>query len=377
MIKSMKRIHLWLVAAAVLAAVGSWGCAGAGSAGTGAAAERPPVAVGVTRVTTGNLVEGVDVVGSLSPKFSADVKSEISGVVTRVHVTQWVPVRKGDLLAELDTTEVRASIDALKAGEAQARVAETRARREYERAQQLREFGLITPQAFDDTRSALEAASAALEAATAQVRAGEARLQKAFIRAPIDGVVSLRAVNVGDRVENMGGTVPLFQIVDNRLLELTVTVPSTRIASIRTGQALEFTTDALPDRTFTGTVMFINPAVDQASRSGKVVAEVRNPDLSLKGGLFVKGRIILSSRPDVMQVPMAAVFSWNIPARTAEVYVINGDRAEKKTIEVGMANGLAVEVVKGLSVGDQVVTRGAFALREGDRVTVTESGEGA
>ena len=85
----------------------------------------------------------------------------------------------------------------------------------------------------------------------------------------MDGVVAFRGVNVGDRVENMGGNEPLFRIVDNRLLDLTVSVPSSRLADVRVGQAIEFSTDALPGRTFTGKVMFINPAIDAGEPLGQ------------------------------------------------------------------------------------------------------------
>jgi RND family efflux transporter MFP subunit len=256
-------------------------------------------------------------------------------------------------------------------------VAETRARREKERAVQLQQYGLITPQNFDDAQSALEAATAAVEAARAQVRTGEARLKKSFINAPMDGVVAYRGVNVGDRVENMGGGGLLFRIVDNSLLDLTVAVPSPSLGSVRVGQALEFTTDAIPGRTFTGKVAFINPAVDEASRSAKVVAEVRNTDQLLKGGLFVKGRIIVASRPGVVQVPREALLNWNIAQHTAEVFVVRNGQAEKRTVRAGTSNGTSVEIINGLAAGEQVVTRGGFALRQGDRVTTTAAGEGA
>ena len=116
------------------------------------------------------------------------------------------------------------------------------------------------------------------------MRAAEARLAKSLLKAPMDGVVALRTVNVGDRVENMGNNTPAFRIVDNRLLDLTVAVPATRLAQVKVGQPLEFTTDAVPGRTFSGKVMFINPALDEASRSARVIAEVPNPDGLLRGG---------------------------------------------------------------------------------------------
>jgi membrane fusion protein (multidrug efflux system) len=339
-------------------------------------AGRPPVAVTVAPVVLANLEEGVEVVGSLQPKFSTDVKSEVTGTVREVYVTEWVPVKKGQRLARLDTSETEAGIAALKAVEAQARVGESRARREYDRAQQLRQFGLITPQAFDDAKSAVEAAEAATFAATAQIKMAETRLAKSLLVAPMDGVVALRGVNVGDRVENMGGGDPLFHIVDNRLLDLTVDVPSTRLAGVRVGQEIAFSTDALPGRTFTGRVMFINPAIDPASRSAKVVAEVANRDGALKGGSFVKGRVVVASRTGVLQVPREALLNWNLDRQAAELFVARGGQVEKRTVKTGSASGSSVEITSGVQAGDEVVVRGGFSIRPGDKVVVTK-GEGA
>ena len=339
-------------------------------------AGRPPVPVTVVPAALGTLDEAVEVVGTLAPKFSADVKSEVTATVTDVYVTEWVPVKKGDRLARFDTSEIEASILALKAVEAQARVAESRARREYERAQQLKAYGLITPQNFDDAKSAVEAAEAATLAAIAQTTAAQTRLRKSLIHAPMNGVVAFRGVNVGDRVENMGGETPLFRIVDNRLLDLTVAVPSTRLADVKLGQVIEFSTDALPGRAFTGKVMFINPAIDEASRSARVIAEVVNRDGALKGGAFVKGRIAVASRASVLQVPREALLNWNIEQHSAEVFVVKGEQADRRTVTTGVSNGPVVEIVSGVQAGEHVVTRGGFAIRPGDRIAVTK-GQGA
>ena len=351
-------------------------CSGQDPAKTVAAVGKPPVAVTAAPATLGKLQEGVDVVGTLVPKYSADVKSEVTATVTEVYVTEWVPVRKGDRLARFDTTEIEASVAALKAIEAQARVGETRARREYERAQQLQKYGLITPQAFDDAKSAVEAAEAATAAAGAQIKTAQARLAKSFLVAPMDGVIAFRGVNVGDRVENMGGNTPLFRIVDNRLLDLTVSVPSTRLADVKVGQTIEFSTDALPGRTFTGKVMFINPAIDEASRSAKVIAEVVNRDGELKGGSFAKGRVIVENRDDVLQVPREALLNWNIEQKSADLFVVKGDQADKRTVKTGASNGTSVEILSGVQAGEQVIIRGGFAIRPGDRIMVGK-GEGA
>jgi membrane fusion protein (multidrug efflux system) len=355
--------------------IGAWSAACTRTpADQAAATTRPPVAVSVTPVVTADLEESVDVVGSLAPKFSADIKSEITGTVVAVYVTEWVPVKKGDRLAQLDTRETEAGIDALRATVAQAQVAEAHARREFERAQQLQQYGLITPQDFDNAKAAVDAAQAAVAAGQAQVKAAESKLAKSAITSPMDGVVAFRGVSVGDRLENMGSGDPAFRIVDNRRLDLTVSVPSSRLAQVRVGQPLAFTTDVLPGRTFNGTVMFINPTIDPVTRAAKVIAEVRNDDGLLRGGSFVKGRIVLSKRTGVLQVPREALQNWNLEQRSADVFVVKGDQVEKRTVSTGASGGAMIEVTSGLQAGDPVVTRGGFALAQGDRVVVSKEG---
>lgn len=377
--KPLPTIHA--VAVAALAAALVAGACGHRADGTPpqqrAETGRPPVAVTVVTAQPSDLLEAVEVVGSLAPKFAADVKSEVTGVVEAVHVTEWVPVRKNSELARLDTTETRAGIEALRAGEAQARVAEARARREYERGLQLKQYGLITPQALDDAKSGIDAAEAATAAAQAQVRTAEARLAKSSIRAPMDGIVAQRFVSVGDRVENMGGNNPMFRIVDNRLLEVTVLVPTAQLAAVHLGQPLEFTTDAVPGRVFTGKVMFINPAVDETNRAAKVVCDVPNGSGTLKGGLFVRGRIITGRRTNVLQVPREALVNWNVAAHTADVFAVAAGTATRRTVKTGVATASGVEIEGGIAPGDTLVTRGGFALRDGDRVAVTGATGGA
>jgi RND family efflux transporter MFP subunit len=359
-------MRLWLIALVGAATVTS-SC----SKATKAESEtgRPPVAVETATVALAEIQESVDVVGSLAPKFSADIKSEFTAVVAEVYVTEWVAVGRGQLLARLDTREGEAEVEAVGASLLQAEVAETRAQREQERSVKLKEVGLITQQGLDDARTAREAAAATTAAVRAQLRSAETRLAKSMIRSPFDGIVASRYVNVGDRVESMGGS-PMFRIVDNRVLDLTVTVPSTRIAALRVGQELQFTSDAAPGRTFTGTVAHINPSAEDASRTIRVMAEVRNADGALKGGLFVKGRVLTGARSQVLTVPRAALLSWDLESKRAEVFTVDNGVARRRAITTGAAIGDAVEVAGGLAAGEAVITRGGFNVHDGDRVTV-------
>ena len=278
--------------------------------------------------------------GRSSPKFSADVKADYPGTVSQVLVTEWVPVTKGQVLARLDSREAQAAV-------LQAKAEAARADREYERALKLKDVGLMTPQGLEDTQTMRQAADG-------QLRLAQARLDKTVIRAPMDGVVSMRAVSDGDRA----GDNAMFRIVDNRLFDLKVTLPSSKIASVRVGQPLTFTTDAAPGRTFEGTVAFINPSADEASRAIGVIAEVPNPDGSLKSGLFVKGRIVTGDRPGVLQVPKGALIGWNVEAGKADCFVVVGDKVALRAVTTGAVAGESVEILTGLASGDAVVVRG-------------------
>ena len=347
-------------------------------------AGKPPVAVEVFKVAASTVSEGIDVVGSLSAKFGTDVKSEYTGIVVEVYVTEWVRVVKGTPLARLDTREAdlvlskaQMAVEVAKANLLQAEVAANRANREYERLLKLKEAGLVTQQALDDGLTEKEATAARIATARAQIKAAEeevrytqTRLSKAVIRSPMDGVVSLRNVNVGDFVGEMGAK-PMFRIVDNSILDLTVTVPSGEMGAVRVGQPLTFSTDALPGKTFAGKVKFINPAVNEADRSVKVVAEVQNQDEQLKGGLFVKGRIMTGTRAGVLKVPQTALLTWDVPAKNAEVFVVDRDIARRQTVRTGNISGDQVEISSGLTPGQQVITRGGFNVKDGNKVNVT------
>ena len=377
----MNRMH-----AAGAAFVAAWialaGCSSKGDAprGNAASAGKAAVSVDVANAAAGDVTEGIEVVGTLSPKYQAEMKSEYGGVVAHVYVNDWARVRKGDPLLKVDTREgevllqkAEAALAMAKAGQLEAEAAAARADREYDRAVKLQESGLLTRQGMDDARTGKEAAAARIAAARAQVAvAGEdvahatTRLSKAVIRSPFDGTVAERMVSAGDLVGEMQKVV--FRLVDNRLLELTASVPSAGMAALRVGQPVRFSTDAFPGREFGGKVAHINPSVNPGDRSVRVIAEVPNVPEVLKGGLFVKGRIATGVRKGVVLVPRTALLSWNVAAREGAVFVVEDNVARRRGVATGAVQGDRVEIPSGLRPGERVVTRGAFLLSDGDAV---------
>lgn len=372
-----------LLAAGILASL-----AGCGKTADKAAG-KPPVAVETAAAKTAELINGIEVTGTLEPKFAVDVRTQIPGLVKQVLVNEWVRVHKGQPLARIDVAETEAQlkraeagIASAKAGLAQAGVALSRAERELERILRLKESGLATQQAVDDARTESEAARARVEAARAQARAAEAEVRQASARqakgqvsAPIDGVVALRNVNVGDLASDAAAGKPIFRIVDNSLLNLTVTVSSADSARVKVGQPLEFRVDSLPKQTFTGKVMYVNPELSATDRSLKVIAEVRNIPETLKGGLFAKGRIITGRRANVLQVPRSALSSLDLATGKGALFVVESGVARHREIAANMASGEMLEVSAGLKPGEQYVLRGGFNLKDGDRVSTGAAGK--
>lgn len=343
-------IRALVVATCVLLLLQGTGCAQK-TVGESQAA-KPPVAVNAIRVAAGDFRETVEVVGTLSPKFSADVKADYPGTVEKIFVAEWVPVKKGQVLAKLDAREFQAAL-------LQAQAAEARADREFERAKQLKAAGLMTEQGLQDSETILQEAKAGLEMA-------RVRVDKTSVRAPMDGIISQREVSEGDRA----GDNILFRVVDNRLFDLKVTVPSGKISSVQVGQPLSFETEVLPGKLFQGKVSFINPAVDSASRAVQVVAEVPNPGGELKADLFVKGRILTGQRTGILQVPRGALLLWDVEAHKADCFITDGNKALRRAVTTGAVEGESVEITSGLAAGDSVITRGAFNLADGDKVAV-------
>ncbi|MBI4830944.1 MAG: efflux RND transporter periplasmic adaptor subunit [Candidatus Lindowbacteria bacterium] len=382
---------------AALALLGFWiissvGCSGVAESTDSeeATTGRPPIAVETTKAAVTDYTEGIDVVGSLSPKFQADIKSEYQGVVDEVYVTEWVRVKKGTPLARIDSREMQillqkasAAVETAKANLRQAEASGNRAERDYDRLLKLKEAGIASQKDVDDGLTQKQAAAAQIAAAKAQLNVFEedlnytkTRLSKTVISSPMEGAVSYRGVNVGDLVGEMGSPKVMFRIINPGILELTAAVPSAEMGAVRIGQPLTFSTDAIPGKMFTGKVMFVNPVVNEADRSVKVIAEVENKDEQLKGGLFVRGRIITGERTNVLNVPRSALLSWDVVAKKADIFVVDGKTANQLEVATGSTMGDIVEITSGLKAGDMVVVRGGFNLKDGDRVKVTEANGG-
>jgi membrane fusion protein, multidrug efflux system len=328
----------------------------AGAATRSAADSAQVVALGrsdVARAARADLVAGVPVSGTLAPSLEVRIASPIPEVLEDVLVKEGQAVHQGQALARFRT---RTLVPAARSAEAQRRLAAS----DYERMQNLFKEGVVS-------RRDVENAEVTLRAAEATEAEAKKRLDEATVRAPVDGVISQRAVDPGDRVKD--GDL-LFRLVNTAELEFEATVPSEYVADIRVGAPVALAVTGAADAGLSGRISRVNATVDPATRQVKVYVTVPNRDGRLVGGLFASGRIVLREMKGAVAVPQAAVRTD--PAGKTYVLTVDGGRIARRDITVGVRDEQAslVEVSSGLAGGEMVVVGPANGLETGEAVTI-------
>ena len=185
--------------------------------------------------------------------------------------------------------------------------------------------------------------------------------------APFSGIIGLRSVSVGDYVKEGADLVNLESIDP---LKLDFRVPEVFMRQVAVGQPLQVQLDALPGKTFEGKVLAVNPLIDAAGRAVVIRAVVRNPDTSLRPGMFARVRLITRDAKDALVLPEQAL----VPQGDQQfVYRVIDDKAVRTRVEVGQRRDAKVEVLNGVSKDDIVVTAGQLKLRDGASVTVART----
>ncbi len=360
----------WLGFAALAAVVGGGAyyyarldgrSAASGSASASAqAAIRPServVAVEAQSVKIDTVVEDLRAVGTLRPNEAVTVVPEIAGRVERIGFREGQAVKAGDVLVELDASILRAE-------RAKARADLTLARANHARAIALAGQGMGTLRARDETLGAFQAAEANLALA-------EARLNKVTLTAPLSGVVGLRSVSVGAYV---APGERIVELADIDPIKLDFRVPELALSSVRRGQPVRVTLDALPGKVFEGEIYAIDPIIDVTGRAIRLRARIPNPRGELSPGLFARVQLIVEQRANSLLVPESAVFAAD---QKQFVYRVVDGRAVRTEVELGQRRPGYVEIRNGLGRADLVVTAGHQKLREGSRLQVAAPGTGA
>ena len=367
-----KRLAVALPLIGVLIALGVWRAGGPG--------DQPNY---VTQpVRRGDLAVMVTATGSLDARETIDVGAEVSGRILRVHVDFNDPVRKGQLLAELDTEELearvreaRARVRAAKATERVARATSNEAKQAADRAERLAEKGLISVARLETALAAAERARADVGARSAQTAVAAAalsdartRIGRARITSPIDGIVLERNVEAGQTLASEFQVPVLFRIArDLSRMELSVAVDEADVGRVKEGQQATFSVEAYPDRTFRSTVRSLRnvPTIEQTVVTYVAVLAVDNDEHMLRPGMTATATIVTETIEDVLLIPNSAL-RFTPPSEVTDkeneprkakaigdeapkhkVWMLEGDNPKAIEVNVGPTDGTHAELLEG------------------------------
>ncbi len=366
----MKKVLPWIGTIAALALVGGasfWagrsqnaGSPSAPAAATAASATNaakgpsgpPPAIVEVASAQLTKLAQGITAVGSLRSDESVVLRPEVAGRVAEILFREGQPVKKGASLVRFDASVQRAELQ-----QAEANLSLSKSK--VDRAVDLQKKGFLSAQAKDEAENNFRVTQAAYDLAAA-------KLTKLEIKAPFNGTMGLRMVSVGDYIRD-GQDIANLEAIDP--LKVDFRVPEIFFKQVTSGQSLQVTLDAIPNKTFEGKVLAINPLVDTNGRSIVIRAIVRNADARLRPGMFARVRLLTNDSQDGLTIPEQALVS---AGDEFFVYKVTDNRAQRTKIEIGQRREGIVEIVRGLVKDDIVVIAGQLKIRDGAPVKTAD-----
>ena len=295
------------------------------------------------------LIDEIEALGTARAFESVDIQPRISSLVERVAFDEGQIVAAGDLIVELENSEI-------KAGLALAEASLSESRSLYNRSRSLADTQAISA-------SNLEQLIAQVQVDEAQVEAARARLDNTIIRAPFTGRVGLRRVSPGSFVNT---STVITTLDDISKIKLDFSVPEAFLTSVAEGMAIKAHSLVYPDRTFEGVVASVDTRLDPVSRAVQVRAVITNTDGALKPGMFMTVDL-QRDRGEVVMAPEEAI----VPEGTQQyVFVVNDSVAEKRAVTLGRRIPGSVEIEAGLEPGEAVITEGTHKVRDGAAIEV-------
>lgn len=322
-------------------------------------------------VATSNISTSVTATGTIEPVTSVSVGTQVSGIVAHLYVDYNSVVKKGQVIAELDKTNLLSELASAKANLASSKANLAYQANNFKRQQTLFDKGLISANDFEQARLSYEQAQQQVQTSTQSVNKAQTNLGYATITSPIDGVVLSKSVEEGQTVAASFNTPELFTIAQDLTdMRVIADIDEADIGDIRVGERVEFTVDAYPDDTFQGSVTQVRQVATTESNvvTYEVVISAPNADLKLKPGLTANVTIYTRELNNVLTVPTKALkFTPNEKLLTPEqtiqdcqgknkVWVLEGNTFKAIPVETGITGGQNTEIIRGLKAGQKVIT---------------------
>lgn len=318
-----------------------------------------------------DIVNSVTATGTIEPVTSVDVGTQVSGVISKLYVDYNSVVKAGQVIAELDRTNLMSELSSAQASLKSAQSELDYQKTNYERYKALYDKGLISANDFEQARLSYVQAQQKTQQQKESVKKAQTNLGYATITSPIDGVVLSKEVEEGQTVASSFSTPTLFKIArDLTDMRVIADVDEADIGDVKEGQRVTFTVDAFPDDTFEGQVTQVRQEATTESNvvTYEVVISAPNDDLKLKPGLTANVVILTMEAKDVLAVPSKAL---RFTPREAmlnsdetitdtdakeKVWVKEGSNLKAVAVETGMTNGTLTQITKGLKPGTHVLT---------------------
>lgn len=318
----------------------------------------------VATVRFAPLSAALDFNGTLAPVRQILLNARVAGEVTEVPVREGEPVAAGAVLVRQDSRDMRARLAQAEAAVQSSKVELDNAQEQVDKYRQLAQKNFFSRNDLNKAVTQASVYESQVKANLAQVEVARKELENALLRAPFAGMVAERMVEPGQLV--MPNT-PLLRLVDLRELELAIQLPAGEIGRVRQGQKVTFVAEAYGQQKFTGTIVRLNPMARAANRKITVYALVKNPDLRLRGGLFVHGHVEDTGAVSGLVVPATAVQSRE---GRPGVMVVRRDRLAWQPVTLGARDERSgnVLVASGLEEGETVVATRVPLERAGSPV---------
>jgi RND family efflux transporter MFP subunit len=324
------------------------------------------------------------VVGNLVGEQTVSVVPKAAGRLEEVFVKLGDAVARGQRLARIEDREIREQVKQAEAAfevaratirqrEADLKFAETN----LQRSRELFERQLLPKQTLDDADARYQAAVAQLELSRAQLTQSQARLEELRINlantvivSPVNGFVAKRNADPGAYASQ---NAPVLDLVDISMVRLIANIVEKDMRRVGTGDSANVEVDAFPGETFTGRIARVAPVLDPATRTAQIEVEIPNPTKRLKPGMYARVNLTIEQRANALVVPANAVIDRE---GQRGVFLANNNTAAFRQVQVGIEDSARVEILNGLTEKDQVITTGAAALQDGDRILLSGQGDG-
>jgi membrane fusion protein (multidrug efflux system) len=292
----------------------------------------------------------IKVTGSILPNESLELKSEVSGLVTKVHFKEGEKVRKGTLLISLKDDDLQAQLQKLKINKKLAEETE-------KRQKQLLEKEAISQEEYDISITAVYSLDADISLINTQIA-------RTSIIAPFDGTLGLRFISEGAFITN-STVITNFYNIDP--VKIDFSIPGKYAGEVKIGDEIQFTTESL-SQVYKGTVYAFEPQIDPTTRTLKLRAMTSNKGGTLLPGQFARIELIMSSVDNALLVPAVSV----IPELNGhKVFIMNSGKAQSVTVKIGMRTEDSVQILEGISPQDTVITTGLLEIRQGSMISVS------